>query len=268
MSGINLDKIKKKKKKLEGNGGGNSGNVRWKPDMNTKHRIRMLLPDDGTGDPFKEFHIHYQVGNSRPFLCASRNFNNDCPVCDFASELYQQGKELDSSSHKELAKDLWPSERYYSPVIEIDKNSREVKEGPAWYGHSKTVQKDFVDYMLDDEYNFFTNEQDGHDIKLEKTKGENDRFPSTKIDLAPMPCPIVDDQEEIDRIISEIPDIDKVVSTLPEEEVKEALDEHMREVEGVKEDMDKYGGDDEEEDSSDGASVEEAFGEIKGIGSQ
>lgn len=261
--GIDIAKMKKKLKQSESDGG-SSDTVRWKPDLNSNHRLRVLLPKDGSGDPFKQFHIHYGIGEKHPFLCPNRNFNNECAVCQLGSELWQEGEEKESQHHMELAKDLWPSDRYFSPVVEIKKGSDEIIEGPAWYGYSKTVYQEFLKYITDDEYNPFTNAEDGHDVKLEYTKGKDDKYPSTSIDLAPMPSPITEDKEKMMSLYDEIPDIDEVVSEISEEELQQALNEHVEQIEkemNGTEDLEKYGDEGEPEDD-----VEEAFNEIKGIG--
>jgi len=264
---VDISKMKKKLDNVQNGGGGGGKNLRWKPDMNSKHRLRVLLPNDGTGDPFKDFKIHYQIGEQFAFLCPKSTSNEDCPVCEFGSELWQEGENLDSQYHKDLAKDLWPADRFYSAVVEIEKGSDEIIEGPAWYAYSKTVYESFLKYMVDDEYNTFTNVDDGHDVKLEYTKGEDDRYPSTEIDLAPRPSPITTDSKKNQELFDNIPPVDEVVTELSMEEINKALDQHIaeeKESDEGKEELDKYGSDDAD-DEEEGASVEEAFGDISGI---
>ena len=47
---------------------------------------RLQISRDG--DPFKEFHFHYNVGKNPGILCPKKNHGEDCPICDFASTLW------------------------------------------------------------------------------------------------------------------------------------------------------------------------------------
>ena len=86
--GINLDKMKQKLSAAQGKGGKKSDF--WRP-QDGENVIRILpSPDE---DPFKEHHFHYNLGNNSGFLCPKRNFGDDCPVCNFATNLFNGGSQ-------------------------------------------------------------------------------------------------------------------------------------------------------------------------------
>ena len=93
---LNMDKIREKLNSLTGKG--DSKNVFWKP-VDGESNIRIVPTADG--DPFKDFHFHYNVAQGG-FLCPKRNFGDDCPVCNFANKLWNEGTE----DSKKMAKDL------------------------------------------------------------------------------------------------------------------------------------------------------------------
>ena len=68
------------------NGGkpSSSKSTMWRPKAGDQH-IRILPTADG--DPFREFHFHYNVGKNPGIYCSKRNDGGECPICDFASKL-------------------------------------------------------------------------------------------------------------------------------------------------------------------------------------
>tara|TARA_Y100000592_G_scaffold89737_1_gene147368 strand:+ start:418 stop:780 length:363 start_codon:yes stop_codon:yes gene_type:complete len=80
------------REKLEASKNGNkkSSDTKWKPEQGDQ-TIRILPTKDG--DPFKEYHFHYNVGKNPGIMCPKKNFNEECPICDFASKLWKEGVE-------------------------------------------------------------------------------------------------------------------------------------------------------------------------------
>ena len=77
---IDFAKMKQKFQALQGNGSDRQ-NAFWKP-QDGDQTIRIVPTADG--DPFKEFHFHYNVGKNPGFLCNKKQHGKDCPVCNFA----------------------------------------------------------------------------------------------------------------------------------------------------------------------------------------
>ena len=86
---LDLNKMKLKLSALKGNGGGSS--VFWKP-QDGEQTIRIMPTEDG--DPFKDYHFHYMTinGKNNSVMCPKRNFGDACPICDFASNLWNEGQ--------------------------------------------------------------------------------------------------------------------------------------------------------------------------------
>ena len=57
------------------------------PPQDGENNIRIVPTADG--DPFKERYFHYGVGE-QSFLCPKRNFGDDCPVCNFGNQLWNE----------------------------------------------------------------------------------------------------------------------------------------------------------------------------------
>ena len=84
---LNLDAMKAKLDKLNGKSEGRKNF--WRPE-DGESNIRIVSTPDG--DPFKERFFHYGVGG-QSFLCPKRNFGDDCPACNFANKLWNEGTE-------------------------------------------------------------------------------------------------------------------------------------------------------------------------------
>ena len=120
--GIDLEKMRAKLATLKGQGGDRDNF--WRPE-DGESNIRIVSTPDG--DPFKERFFHYNVGEARSFLCPKRNFGDNCPVCDFANKLWNEGTE----ESKKQAKDLFAKQRFFSPVLvrgeEAEGTFREIR---------------------------------------------------------------------------------------------------------------------------------------------
>ena len=73
---LDMEKMKDRMSALKNKGDGNR--VFWRP-QDGEQTIRIVPTADG--DPFKDFHFHYNVGSNSGFLCPKRNFGDNCPVC-------------------------------------------------------------------------------------------------------------------------------------------------------------------------------------------
>ena len=152
---LNLDAMKAKLDKLNGKGDGNNRNLFWRPE-DGESNIRIVSTPDG--DPFKEKFFHYNVGEARSFLCPKRNFGDNCPVCDFANQLWNEGTE----ESKKQAKDLFAKQRFFSPVLVRG----EEQEGIKVWGYGKMAYEKLLTIVLDPDYGDITDPETGNDLKL------------------------------------------------------------------------------------------------------
>ena len=86
-----------------------SKSTMWRPKAGDQ-MVRILPTQDG--DPFREFHFHYNVGKNPGIYCNKRNDGGECPICDFASKLWRDGVENDDQNLKNEAKKLFARKRY------------------------------------------------------------------------------------------------------------------------------------------------------------
>ena len=98
--GINIELMRKKLNKSQ-NKETSSNSTKWKPQEGDQ-TIRILPTSDG--DPFKEFHFHYNVGRNPGILCPKKNYGEKCPICEFASTLWREGVEKNDDRCKKEAK--------------------------------------------------------------------------------------------------------------------------------------------------------------------
>ena len=155
---INLDAMRAK---LEASktGGKKQDNTKWRPSEGDQ-TVRIIPTEDG--DPFKEFHFHYNVGNRGGILCPKKNHGEDCPICDFASKLWREGVDNDDFVSKKLAKSLFARQRFFSPVVV--RGEEEV--GARMWGYGKTAYELLLGYILDPDYGDITDIESGTDITL------------------------------------------------------------------------------------------------------
>ncbi len=163
--GIDLKKMKAKLAAAQGNGKGGKSDF-WKITEG-EHTVRILPSEDG--DPFKEFHFHYNVGKQNGFLCPKRNFGEDCPVCDFATKLFNQG---DTESIN-MAKKFFARQRFFSPVMVRG----EEKEGVRVWGYSKTVYQELLSLVLNPDFGDITDAEEGVDLVLKYAKDPGQLYP-------------------------------------------------------------------------------------------
>ena len=69
---IDLSKMRAKLDALQNKDSGD--NKFWRPN-DGEQAIRIVPTEDG--DPFREFHFHYNVGQNRGLLCPKRNFGDE-----------------------------------------------------------------------------------------------------------------------------------------------------------------------------------------------
>ena len=98
---IDMKKMRERLGTLK-NKGGASGF--WRP-QDGEQTIRIVPTADG--DPFKDYYFHYNVGKNAGFSCPKKNYGDDCPVCSFATKLYNEGTEDRTQRIVDEVSDVW-----------------------------------------------------------------------------------------------------------------------------------------------------------------
>jgi len=208
-----MDRIRARYQALNSKGGGSNY---WKPkDGETDIRI---LPPPGE-DPFVDFFLHYNVGNTPGFLCPKRNFGEDCPVCNFANSLYNEGDE-DSTK---LAKQLFPRERLYTAVLVRG----EENAGPKIWSFGKTAYERMIELFLNKDYGDLTDAESGTDLTIKYGKAPGMRFPSTVITPRRRTSNMLSDMKQAKAVLEAYPDLNAIHQKKTSNEVRVILESFL-----------------------------------------
>ena len=207
--------MKQRLANLNRKGGG--GNAYFKP-KDGEQTIRVVCAE-GDDDPFKEFWQHYNVGKNAGFLCLKKNFDETCPVCEFAHKLWTE----DSDESKKLAKDLFPRQRFYSPVVVRG----EEDQGVRTWGYSKSTYEALLNLVLNPEYGDITDADEGTDLKLVYGKPAGSNFPQTRLTPNRKVTPLSEDAETTENLLANVPDISSQFERKSREEIQAMLDDFV-----------------------------------------
>ena len=216
--------IEAMREKLEASKNGNkkSNDTKWKPEQGDQ-TIRILPTKDG--DPFKEYHFHYNVGKNPGIMCPKKNFNEECPICDFASKLWKEGVENNDDVAKREAKKLFVRKRYYSPILVRGRES----EGVKIWAYGKQAYETLLGYVLDPDYGDITSSETGPDIVLSYTvPGTPGSFPKTQLKPRRRPSVLCDEAiADCDALLDSVPDIEAQFNRLSSEDIQALLDDYL-----------------------------------------
>ena len=219
---INLEAMKAKLEASRNGGQKKENSTKWRPQEGDQ-TIRILPTEDG--DPFKEFHFHYNVGKNPGILCPKRNHGEECPICDFASQLWRLGVENNDDQAKREAKKLFVRKRYFSPILVRGLEG----EGVKIWSYGKTAYETLLGYVLDPDYGDITDAETGTDIVLTynvpTTPGS---FPKTTLKPRRRPSVLCDENvADCDELIESVPEIGSQFPQHTTEDVQRMLDEYL-----------------------------------------
>jgi len=221
---LDLAKMKAKLQESESGGKSRSDNVWWKPQEGDQE-IRLVPTEDG--DPFKVYHFHYNLGDGARggVLCPKRQFGDNCPICDFASKLWQEG----TDDSKKMAKSLFVRQRFFSPVMVRG----EEETGVRVWGYGKTIYETLLGLVLNPDYGDITHVDTGVDFTLTytlpKTKGA---FPQTNLVPKRKSSALAKTKSGIKEILESIPEIDSLFQRKSPADVKAILESFLNPIDG------------------------------------
>ena len=219
---IDLSKMRAKLDALQNKDSGD--NKFWRPS-DGEQAIRIVPTEDG--DPFREYFFHYNVGQNRGFMCPKRNFGDDCPVCEFASQLWKEGVANEDESAKKSAKGLFARQRFFSPVLVRGEEDSGVR---AW-GYGKMAYESLLSLVLNPEYGDITDPEAGTDLVLTYGKPPGASFPQTKLTPRRRSSPLCDEavggDERCAELLNNIPDFDTLFERKSTADVEVMLDEYL-----------------------------------------
>jgi hypothetical protein len=219
---IDMELMRRKLATLKGDDPDKRTSVFFKPDEGDTD-IRIVPTNDG--DPLKEVHFHYNVGDHRGgIVCPKRNFSERCPICDFASTLWKEGVATNDEESKKLAKSLFVRQRYFSPVLVRGRED----EGIKVYGYGKKAYELLLGYILDPEYGDITDSLEGTDLTLTYTKPTKPgAYPQTNLKTRRNTSTLLPDTEAIPALLDRMPNIDSLFERLSPEQVDAILDAQL-----------------------------------------
>jgi hypothetical protein len=222
---LDLSKMRSKQSILDGNGG-DKETVFWKPEEGDQD-IRVVCPSDG--DPFKEFNFHYlEVGNRRKtVLCPKRNFDDDCPICTFASSVWKDAAAGNDDEGKKLAKSLFVKQRYFSPVLVRGQEDKGIR---VW-GYGVTAYKNLLGLVLNPEYGDVTDTEEGTDLTITYGKVAGKLFPETTISPRRRTSPLCDKNvggpARCAELLASMPDFGTLFERVTPQQAQNILDEFL-----------------------------------------
>ena len=219
---LNLDKMREKLEASKNGGKKQENSTKWRPQEGDQ-TIRLMPTEDG--DPFKEYHFHYNVGRNPGIYCPKKNDGENCPICEFASQLWRDGVQNNNDTAKREAKKLFVRKRYYSPVLVRGHESSGVK---VW-SYGKTAYETLLGYVLDPDYGDITHPETGTDIVLTYTVPNTPgSFPKTQLKPRRRPSVLCDDAvANCDDLVSSVPEIDTLFQRRTTTEVQALLDDYL-----------------------------------------
>ena len=230
---IDLKAMRAKLSQLNAKGSNAAGPKFWKiPDGESV--IRVLPTKDG--DPFKEFHFHYNVGKENGFLCPKKNFGEKCAVCEFVAKLYKEGDD----ESRGLAKNLSSRQRFVTPIIVRG----EEKEGSKLWTYSKKVYESLLQLVLNPDYGDIADEKEGIDLVITYGKAAGMLFPTTSVTPRRKSSPLTTDRDLLDELVGAEIDFAALFERKTSDQVSQILDRHL--LGDDKEEVVKEGGKSEE----------------------
>ncbi len=251
--GINLDKMREKLSSLRGDGN-SSNDTFWRP-QDGDQTIRIVPTPDG--DPFKEMHFHYNVDKGG-FLCPKRNYNEECPVCEFASQLWREGVDNNDEHCKKTAKSLFVRQRFFSPVMVRG----EEEKGVRVWGYGKTAYESLLNLVLNPEYGDITDTETGTDLTMTYGKPPGASFPQTKLVPRRRSSSLCEEMtpDKCSELLDSIPDFSGLFERKTTADVQALLDgfinSQVEDPESVSSETTKYGNKDGEANAVDAAFAE------------
>lgn len=216
---LDLDRMRQKLNSVTGKSTDSNRTNFWKP-QDGESNIRIVATKDG--DPFKEKWFHYNVAQGG-FMCPKKNFGEDCPVCNFATKLWNEG----TDDSKKMAKSLFAKQRFFSPVLVRG----EEAEGIRVWGYGKQAYEKLLTIVLDPDYGDITDPDDGNDLKIMYGKPAGASFPRTDIRPRPRKTVLCDDavggDERCAELLETIPNFDTLFERKQPEQVQALLDAYL-----------------------------------------
>lgn len=175
-------------------------------DQSQQFRIIPYVHHE-TGSPFIEVNLHYELDGGT-VICPT-TYGEDCPICEFASELWRKGE-------KDMAKKFFKSNRTFIPVLK-----RGEGEEPKFMSLSQVNYQDILNTIADPDYGDVVHPIEGRDATIVKVP--EGQYGKIIIKFKPKTSPIADSEKEIERIVASCANFDTVYPKKNYDELTESL---------------------------------------------
>lgn len=219
---IDLEAIKKKLAKLDGNAKKTSNVQLWKPEIG-EYRVRLLpWPDAKGGEPFKELWFYYTPQT----ILSPHQFGKPDPIRNLITELYNSGKKED----KDIAKQLKAKMRAYAPLIVKKVNGVDSNDDTVYvWGFGKIVYQRLLGFFLDDEIDCnFLDVNEGLDLKVTIKKIEGKKYFETIVDPTRKSSPVAETPEKIQKYMDAIPDLMEMYTLREPDDIERILNRWLQ----------------------------------------
>ena len=195
--------------------GRNRSDKLWKPSGG--EQMIRILPYIHNEDmsPFIELMFHYNLPGKNWISPASGPIGKPDPIYEFTETLRNSGGDYD------LVKKVEPKKRTYAPILVRGQEHSGIK----FWGFGKTIYKELVQFLDDEDYGIYPDPYEGMDIKLTYTTREesNTNYPKTDIMIRPRQKPALDDVDRLDGMLEEQDNIVDLFDIPEYETLKEIL---------------------------------------------
>lgn len=213
---MNLNTIKEKLAKLQGQQKNNSSDKIWKPKAG-KTVIRILPYKFQEDNPFVELLFHYEV--TKRTMVSPASFGDPDPIVEFAEQIRRQG---DKESYR-LSRKIEPKMRTYVPIL----IRGEENEGVKFWGFGKQVYEELLKTIDDPDYGDIADVKTGRDITIEFEPAKSaEDFPSTTVRAKPSPTPVTTDRAVLD-LIKAMPNLTDIFQVPSYDELKALLEKFI-----------------------------------------
>jgi len=169
---------------------------------------------------------------------------DDCPICDFAGEVWGKFKLTEDETYKETFKSLMPKNRVYVPII-VKKSSDEalvdITKVKFWGIAPKTYEEILNEIITADAEGIdVTDVAKGLDftVRMDNFAGRKDRFCVKSVKGARSQTPLIEGtKKEVEALIDTCVDIFSIFEFKPIADMEAALEKHFGTDESKKDDM-------------------------------
>jgi hypothetical protein len=189
----------------------------WKPTEG-KTTVRIVPLKDNPSNPFIELYFHY-LGN-KTYLSPISNGNRD-PIAEFADEIASGGTKEDYAQ----ARPFRPKPRTLVPVIVRG----EEDKGVRFWSFGKTVFKQLLEFISDEEIGDITDIKNGRDLVVTYVPQEKSdtSFAKTTVMYKPSQTPLSTDVALAKKFLSEQPNVNEIYTEPTYAELKLALEKYL-----------------------------------------